>query len=199
MIARMGRPRDEVHVFLAELAVLQPGFDRDGPRQSLGDSESAVNDACRAGGNLVIVERDKNVLRIPPRDVIPIAIEHEDVEEVRPLIDLAMVIDRADVADHAVSRAGGYFQPDLVRVGRPFRERMAQLQRPHDRFEQIRLAHRQLGRSRGQGRGKFAVDRAFVFQAEEIDAHRPFQEFLLGLNRRFVVLQSGHAGIGRRE
>ena len=69
----------------------------------------------------------------------PCAVEHVDVDEVRPRIDLAVGVDGAAAADDAAAALRRQLEPDLVRVGRALREVVADLQGPHDRFEQIGL------------------------------------------------------------
>ncbi len=85
---------------------------------------------------------------------IAFAVEHEDVDEMRPGIDFAARVDAAASADRLRPplRDRIHFEPNFVRVDGPFGERMAQLERAHHRFQEILLARLQ--------RGNFGRDRA---------------------------------------
>ena len=51
---------------------------------SLRHLERVVDDLRRPGRNLVVVERDEDVLRVAAVDAVAVAVEHVDVDEVRP-------------------------------------------------------------------------------------------------------------------
>ena len=61
-----------------------------GPVDPLGDLEPEVDDLPRAGGDLLVVERDEDVLRVAAVDPVAVAVEHVDVDEVGVRIDRAV-------------------------------------------------------------------------------------------------------------
>ena len=61
-----------------------------------------MDDLAGAGGNLLVVERDEDVLRVAPVDAIAVAVEHVDVDEMRVRVDRAVGADAAGPADDPV-------------------------------------------------------------------------------------------------
>ena len=55
--------------------------------------------------DLVVVERREDVLRVAAVDAVAVAVEHQHVEEVRPLVDAAALLVRAGHAAVAADDA----------------------------------------------------------------------------------------------
>ena len=94
---------DVVHVPAVELAVVDPGLEHDRPGIARGDLEAEVDDLPRARGDLLVVERNEDVLGVAAVDPIPIAVEHVHVDEVREGVDGPV---RAHAPRAAEARAG---------------------------------------------------------------------------------------------
>lgn len=158
-----------------------------------------MHDLRRAGRNLVVVERRENVLRIAAVDAVAVAVEHEDVDEMRPRIYFVEHAQRTVAAHDAPGTRGPRVHPDFVRVHRPLREGMAQPQGADDHFEQIIFPALQLRHLRTQRRRERAVHRAAFLESEEIDAHRALEKFLVRLHDFRLAAQMCDPGVRRRE
>src|SRR5690606_14769532 len=149
--------------------------------QSFRHLEAIVNDAGGSRRDLVVVERDEDVLRVPAIDPLAVTIEKIDVHEVGPRIDVAAVVEPTAPSDDAIAGLDGHIEPDVVRVARSLREVMADLQRADEDLEKIAatgLENRHLGTDR---RGQLAVDPAVRLDAEEVDPKVALVELLVRL------------------
>ena len=105
----------------------------------------------------------------------PLAVQHVDVDEMRPRIDAAVGLERAAAADDAAAAVSG----DLAARPRwnrrcPGVNVMADLERAHDRLEQIASRRVEAPAPRPQRcRSSCTVDRAAFAQAEDVDASPP--------------------------
>ena len=137
-----------------------------GPVDARGHLEAEVDDLAGAGRDLLVVERDEDVLRVAAVDPVAVAVEHVDVDEVRVRVDRA--VRRRCPPERPMTRSPGLrdqLDPDLVGVDRPLAERVAEAERPDDDLDQVRLARlerRDLGPERAE---QLAVDRAPVAEA----------------------------------
>ncbi len=86
-----------------------------------------MNRLPRAGRDLVVVQRDQDVLGVATINPVAVFVEHEHVDEMGPGIDLVQLggIDRTTSTDHAIAAGGRHFKPDLVRIDRALREQVA--------------------------------------------------------------------------
>src|SRR6266446_6041337 len=97
-----------------------------------------MDELGRTGRNLMIVERCKNILRIAAVDSVAVAIEHENVHEVRPFIDgagIGAIALGAALADNPVPGTRLEIKPDFIGVRRPLWKRVAHIQGPNDYFD----------------------------------------------------------------
>ena len=130
----------------------------------------------------MVVQRHENVLSVPAIDAIAVAIEHKDIEEIRPAIDLAPFVDAAAAANHSAAAGRGDFEPDFIRVGGALGERVAEFQRADHGFQQVAGARLQRGHGRSQRRVQTAVEEAFraaFADAKQIDSSAPLEELLV--------------------
>ncbi len=96
-----------------------------------------MDDLAGAGGNLLVVERHEDVLRVAAVDPVAVAVEHVDVDEMRVRIDRAVGPDAAGAADHAVARPGDQLDPDLVGIDRSLAEGVADPERADHDLDQV--------------------------------------------------------------
>ena len=73
-----------------------------------------MHDLGCAGGDLMVVERNENVLRVAAVDAVAVPVEHEHIHEMRPRIDRAGRIEPAAAADHPSPAGDGHVQPNFV-------------------------------------------------------------------------------------
>ena len=118
-VAVLGGLRDVVHVLLVELAVLELHFDRHMVIELFGHCDAVMGDLPCPGRHLMIVERDADVLRIAAVDTVAVLVEQEDVDEVRPAVDLLLLVHAAAATDHLPVAGDLHIDPDLVGVDRP--------------------------------------------------------------------------------
>ena len=121
-LRRLLPPVNELHVLVVELAVahLRREFDRGGERR--GHVDAVVHHGRRTGADLLVVQRGEDVLRVAAVDAVAVAVEHVDVDEVRPRIDRPGVVrvrGRAVASDLQPARRRAEVHPDFVRVNGP--------------------------------------------------------------------------------
>ena len=144
---------NELHVLVIELPIPHAGGEFDRPGRGCRNVEPVVNDRRRAWWYLFVVERCEDVLRVAAVDAVAVAVEHEDVDEVRPRIDRPGIIrvrSGAVASDLHTARGGTEVHPDLVRVPRALREMVAQAERAHHHFDDVGPWPRSSGGSSGR-------------------------------------------------
>ena len=119
--------RNKVGVGNVKLTVIQ--LDLNGYRIGyvMRQMKAVMNDLCCIRGNLVIVHRDENVLRVAMNNTVTVSIYHECTEEMRCRINLSIGVQPTAVSDNSGSIANGDFQPHLVRIAGALREPMTYL------------------------------------------------------------------------
>ena len=202
LVPCLGGAGEEVHVLVVELAVLELDFDGNRPGKLLpgGNLQLVMHDPACAGGNLVVVERGENVLRIAAIDAVAIPVEHEDVDEVGVAINFLLSIQSAAAADNLVTALHGHVHPHFVGIHGSLRERVPQLERADDRLQQVFLARFKLRLKRAEWCVQRSRDEApfFTFiaglfsgfalaQGEDVHANAVLQEILMGLHRGVKV------------
>ena len=90
---------DELHVCRIKLSIAHFGFKIDRPRCVIGHMQDKMRDITRAWRDLIVVEREKDVLRVAAIDAVAFTINDECVECARPRIKRAVVAERADGAE----------------------------------------------------------------------------------------------------
>ena len=136
-----------------------------------------MHDRGRTRADLLVVQRREDVLRVAAVDAVAVAIEHEDVDEVREAIDLARVVGtgkRAIAGNLAAARGRAEVHPDLVGIDGALGQRVAEAQRADHDFDDVgaaRLQSRQLRAQYSQRR----VEAGTAPQREQVDPH-----FLVG-------------------
>ena len=83
------RAFDETQIGRVEFAIAHFALDAERRRRVRWNFEKEMRDITRAWRNLVVVEREENVLRIASIDAISLAINDERVEHARPRIEFA--------------------------------------------------------------------------------------------------------------
>ena len=136
-VVRRERAALEVlHVQRIELAVAKLDIHRDRSGQIVGHAKRAVNDIARPRRNLVIVQRDEDVLGVASIDPVSLAIDYVGVDEMRPGVDPAIVGLHASTApDDSISASYRDVEPHLIGIGRPLGEQVAHLDRANHRLE----------------------------------------------------------------
>ena len=155
----------------------------------------------RSGGDLVIVERDEDVLRVAAVDAVAVAVEHEDVDEVGVAVDLLALrcIEATAAADHPVARTDRHIQPDLVGVGRSLREQMAKFERADHRLDEIFLARLEDRQFRPERGVEFPVDFPPLLDAEDVDAGDVLEVLGVDFDHIGAILQPRLPRVGGRE
>src|SRR5262249_48056919 len=89
--------------------------------------------------NLMVVERSKNVLRIAAIDPAAVAVEHEHIDEVRILVDPAMIasVERSISADNPISGSRGEIDPYLIGICSALGKQMPHPEAADDNLQQI--------------------------------------------------------------
>ena len=129
---------DVVDVGAVELAVVDLRLERDRAGLARGHLEAEVDDLAGARRDLLVVERDEDVLRVAAVDPVAVAVEHVDVDEVRDR-------DRPSrpgpiPPERPMTRsagAGDQLDPDLVGVDGPLAERVADAEGPDHDLDQV--------------------------------------------------------------
>ena len=145
----------------------------------------------------MVVKRREDVLRVATVDAVAVPVEHVHVQKVRVRIDFAIRSQPATAADDPAAAGDFRVDPDFVRVSRALSERMAELERAHDGFEQILLAASERRQLRAQRRQQLAIDGAAFPHAEDIDAQAVPQKLLVTLHDPRLAAQMGHARVRR--
>ena len=198
-IAGLVAAGDEIGVLLVELAVVELHFDGDRTVQLFGEFELVVNDLSGPGRNLVIVEGREDVLRVATVDPSSIHVQQEDVDKVRPRINLAIGVELAAGSDHPLTGADGHLEPDLVRIDGALGEQVTQFDCADHRVEQVTGSGLQC-RDRGtQWRMQSVRKGPAVADSEQIDPHRASQEFLLRGDHVRAVAEPGDPSVGTGE
>src|SRR5262249_26272582 len=90
------------------------------------DVETKVDHLSSARGNLLVVQRHKDVLRIAAINSVAVAVQHVDVNEMRVRIHAAVGTNPAGSSDDPITRFRDQFHPDLVGIDRPLAEGMTE-------------------------------------------------------------------------
>src|SRR5262249_17244132 len=115
-----------------------------------GNVEPVMHRSRGAGRNLVIVQGREYVLWIPAIDAMAVAVQHVDIDIMRPAIHLTSLvrIGQGAIAGKRVAVGRSLeISPDFVGVDSALRQWMAYEYRPHHHFDQVgrtRLQFRQL-------------------------------------------------------
>ena len=198
-ILRAGIALEVLDVGRVELAVLQPDLDLDRSLQAARHREREVHGVGRTRWNLVVVERREDVLGIAPVDAVAVAIEHVDVDEMRPRVDRAVGVHPAAAAHDPIAAFQDDVQPELVGICGVLGQRVPHLDGANHRFEQVSPAGLEHRDGRTQRRQKLPVDVAAGLQAEQVHPHHPVQEFQVRLVHPAGVIQQlrqGRVGSG---
>ena len=158
-----------------------------------------MDGARRPRRNLVVVQRHENILRIPPRDPVPLAVQHEHIHKMRPRIDLALAIERPASPNDPLPAAHYHIHPHFIRIHCPLREWMPHLHRANHRLQEIFLPGLQRRHARPQRRNQLPIHRAVFAQAKNIHPHHPFEKLLVCRNDLRLIADVRQPGIGRRE
>ncbi len=200
MFGALGVGSEMAHIDRVELPVAQPRRELDRRREVARQVEPVVDDRRRTGRDLVIVEDGEDVLGVAPIDSATLAVDDPGVDEVRPAVDAAIRRELAGGADLVAAGAGDELEPDLVRVGGPLGEVVANGERAHDHLDQIarsRLERRQRGPQRSM---EPPLEVTAFAQAEEVDPHRTCEKLAAPPDRIVAHLdQRGDSGVGRGE
>ena len=150
------------------------------------------------GGNLVVVERHKDVLGIAAVDAVAVAVEHEHIDEVCVAVDLVagFCIHAAAAADDLAVALERDVEPDLVGVDGSLGEEMAEGQRADHGFQQVvasLLKHRHCRPQRGSQRG---IDRRAFADAKQIHPHAALKKLAVGFHDLRPVIEPGEPGVG---
>lgn len=91
--------------------------DCDGASDIFRNGQFVVGHLSRTRRDLLVVKGSEDILRVAAIDPIAIAIEHEDIDEVRPRIDLSRLVrsrETSVAADHFTSSSRLKIDPNLV-------------------------------------------------------------------------------------
>ena len=191
---------DEVHIFAIELAVIHLRLEGDRAFDPLRRIEPEVDDLPRAGGDLLVVEGDEDILRVAAVDPVAVAVEHVDVDEVGVRIDRAVVADPPRAADDLAVAFGDQLDPDFIGIDGPLAERVAQPQGPHDDLDEVGFARLQARHLWPRRRAQGAVHAAPLTDPEDVHADLVVGQILfVRLAGRGAADQGGQAGVGGRE
>src|SRR5205814_3722347 len=161
--------------------------------------EAVVDRLPGARWNLVIVERSENVLWIAAVHATSLAVQHIHIYEMRPRIDFVVRPETAAAANHLAAGADFCVGPDFVGIDGALGERMTDLESAQHDFDQISVAlleRRRHGPQRGR---QWTVDRAALFDAENVHAQSAFQEVLVTPDDPGLTANGGDPGVRRRE
>jgi hypothetical protein len=183
-----------------EFAVLQSGLDGDRTGEIIREMQTVLHQDCRTRRDLMIVERDEDVLDIATIDPVAVAIQDIGVDEVGPGVDRAIRRARTRATEQPIAGTQGDVEPKLVRVCRPLGEVMPHSDGAHHKLEQIAppwLQARQLGANRSQQR---AIDGPPFAEPEDIKTRGALQHgrprgILLG----WASEQRGYGCVGGSE
>ncbi len=156
-----------------------------------------MDDRGGTGRNLVVVERDKDVLHVAAVDAVAVPVDNVGVDKMRPGVDPPEIVDGAAAADEAVFVSGRDLEPELVGIGSPLGEVVADAEGADDDLDQIAAAWCEGRHIRPQWSDQRGNDGAAIAQTEDVDAGRGAQELPVGGNDLFRVLQTRHHRQGR--
>jgi len=129
-------------------------------------------------------------------DAPAVPVEHVDIDEMRPRIDLT-VVECAAAADDAAAAGGGDVEPHLVGVGGALRQGVADFERAHHGFEKICEPGRSAGTA-GTQRCSSSPSMAPPFFTPKMSTRAtPAQEGLLGLQRIRIIAHERQGGVRR--
>ena len=153
-----------------------------------------------AGGDLMIVKRRENVLRIASVNAIAVAVEHIHIHKVRPGIDFVVRSQAATASDHLASGGGGLgVHPHFVRIHRALGEGVADLERAQDHFHEIGAAALERRHCRPQRRRQRGVDSASFFDAENVHPQIARQKLPVPFHNVRPAAEVSDPGIRRRK
>ena len=196
------RAVDVPQVGRVELPVAEHGLDRQaGGGASARRLQPVVEHVGGPGRNLVVVERHEDVLGVAPVDPRAVAVEHVDIDEVRPGIDPVALAKSAAAADQlAVLVAHGDVQPELVRIRRPLGQVVAQTERPHNDLQQVVLAGLEFRDPGPNRRDQLVLDPAARLDTEDVHVDHALVELPVRLDHPVrKAEQMGNARVRRRE
>src|SRR5262245_45763853 len=119
-----------------------------------------MHNLARARRNLMIIEGRKNILWISPIDSVPILVEHENIDEMRPRIDFVVPTKSAAAPHRLVAGVNFSLDPDLIRINGALAERMTQRQGAQDHFKQVTVARLERRQPWTQRRCQWRIYRA---------------------------------------
>jgi len=185
-----------IHVDRVELPILHLDVDRDLSGRILGHREFIMHHLGGARRDLVVVKRREDVLRIAPVDAVAIPVQHVSIDEVRPGIDIAVRAHPAVAADHLVSAADARINPEFIGIDGALRQRVPQLERAQDYFQQIALSSFQSRQLRAQRRSQGGVHRPAFLDPEDVHADGAFHEVLLCAHGIGIAAECCDPGVG---
>jgi hypothetical protein len=97
-----------------ELAILEFDIDADRADHIQWNGQRIMHHCSRTGRDLVVVQGDKNILRITALNALAVAVEQVGVEVIGPWIHVALFIEHAGATDDPVTAAHGDIQPELI-------------------------------------------------------------------------------------
>ena len=130
---------DEVHILAVELAIVQLGFKLDRALQISRHFQLKVDNLASPWRNLLVIERNEDILRVSPIDPVAFTIKHVNVDEMGQRVDCSLIVDPTRLPNQTVSLAGCQFDPDFVGVNGSLGQRVANSSGPDHDFHQILL------------------------------------------------------------
>ena len=134
---------DELHVGRIELAIAHFALNLNRRIGLEWNGEQKMRHIARARRNLVVEQRQKNILWVAAINTIAFAIDHERVVGSAPRIERATCSQRTDAADLAAFHRSARVQPCFVGISSALGELVANVECAHHDFEQIGLTRAQ--------------------------------------------------------
>ena len=151
-------------------------------------------------GDLIVVERCKDVSRIAAVNSVSILIEHVDIDKVGPGIHPSVLIQRTTLAKYSMLIGDLDVHPYLVGIGGSLRKKVAQLEGSNHHFEEVGRARLQLGNFRPDWRCQGRIHRTSFFETEQLDLDVTSVESLVGfLNPFGRFAKVGNPRVGSRK
>lgn len=109
-------------------------------------------------------------MRVASIDSVSFAIEHIDVDEVRPGVDAVVLTEAAAATDYFPAASGCDVDPHLIGVGGSLGEMMSDGERADDDINEVTLALLQCGDGGSERGDEWGIDGAAFFDAEDVDS-----------------------------
>ena len=151
------------------------------------------------GRDLVIVQRDEDILSVSSCDAIAVFVDDKVVDEVGPFVDLAILSSTAADTDDTAGRFGLDLEPQLVRIDGPLGQMVSDLEGTDDRLEQVRLAGLKGRDFRSQRSDEFTFEGTPFAHTEDIDAGAVFEDRLGLLDDLVIASPERQCGVSAWE